>query len=121
MLNLAVYGVMNKVLFQAHTLKVGLAMSLDMNDFVHVDSLYLPRSASGSDPTLCSAIELLPTHVAPCVQEHPTLARTMRPPSAHLEVPLCTERGTGAKEFNVGEYLIDRTSPITSGGEMRID
>ena len=45
----------------------------------------------------------------------------MRPPSARPTIPLATERGIGAKEFNVGEYLINRTSPVASGGETRID
>ena len=36
MFNLAMYGIVDKVLFQAHTSKAGLAMSLDMNDFMHV-------------------------------------------------------------------------------------
>ena len=91
MFNLAVYGLVDKVLFQVHTLKVGLAMSLDMNDFVHVDSLYLLRSASGSGFALHSATELLPTRVAPSVQECPMPERTMHPPSTGSAVPLSTK------------------------------
>ena len=102
MFNLAVYGVVEKVLFQAHTLKASLAMSLDMNDFVHVESLYLPRSASGSGIALRSTTKLLPTRVVPSIQEHPTSERTMRLPSARLEIPPSIEGGTGAEEFNVG-------------------
>ena len=121
MFNLAVYGIMDKVLFEAHTLRAGLAMSLDMNDFVHVDLLYLPQSASGSGPALRSTTELLPTRVALSVQERPMPARTIHPPSACPTVPPSTDRGTSVEEFNVGEYLVDRPSPIASGGETRID
>ena len=92
-----------------------------MNNFVHVESVYLPRSASGSEPTLCSASELLPALDAPHAWDHPMPARTMRPPSAHSAVPPSTERGTGAENFNVGEFLVDRTSPILSPVETRID
>ena len=121
MFNVAVYGIVDKVLFQAHTLRVGLAMSLDMNDFVHVDLLYLPQSTSGSGPTLCSAIELLPTCVVSSVQEHPMPKRTMRPPLACPIVPPSTKQGTGAKEFNVGKYLVDKTSLVASSSEKEID
>ena len=93
-------------------------MSLDMNDFVHMDSLYLPRSTNGSGPTLCSAIELLSTHVAPSIQERSTPARIMHLPSARPTLPPSTDRGTSAKEFNVGEYLVDRPSPVVLGGEQ---
>ena len=71
MFNLAVYGVVDKVFYQAQTLRACLAMSLDMNDFVHVDSLYLLRRASGSDPALHFATKLLSTCVVPSIQEHP--------------------------------------------------
>ena len=65
MFNLAVYGDVEKVLVQAHILRSVLAASLDMNDFLHVESIYLSRSASESGPTLRSASELLPTANAP--------------------------------------------------------
>ena len=73
------------------TLRSILAMSLDMNNFVHVESVYLPRSASGSGPTLHSASELLPTLDAPPVEDRPTPARTMRPPSTRLAIPSSTK------------------------------
>ena len=121
MFNLAVYGVVDKVLFQAHILRSVLAASLDMNDFVHVELVYLPQSASGSGPTLCSASELLPTLDAPHAWDRPTPTRTMRPPSAHLVVPPSTKQGTGAEDFNVGEFLVDKTSPVLSPAKTRID
>ena len=77
MFNLAVYGMVEKVLYKGHTLRASLAMSLDMNDFMHVDSLYLPRRASGSGPTLHSATKVLSTYVVPSVQKRPMLERTM--------------------------------------------
>ena len=117
MFNLAVYGVVDKVLLQAHIQRSVLATSLDMNDFVHVESVYLPRSASRSGPALWSASELLPTLDAPHAWDRPTLARTMRPPSAHPAIPPSTERGSGAEDFNVG----DRTSLVPSPAETRID
>ena len=83
MFNLAVYGVVDKVLLQAHILRSVLAPTLDMNDFLHVESVYLPRSASGSGPVLCSASDLLPAADAPHAWRSPTLARTLSPPSAH--------------------------------------
>ena len=52
MFNLAVYGVVDKVLLQAHIQRSILAATLDLNDFVHVDLVYLPWSASGSGPAL---------------------------------------------------------------------
>ena len=45
----------------------------------------------------------------------------MHPPSTCSAVALWTAPGIGAKDFNVGEYLIDRTSPIASAGETWID
>ena len=62
-----------------------------MNDFVHVESVYLLRSDSGSGPALGSASELLPTLDASHAWDRPMPARTMRPPSTHPEVPLSTE------------------------------
>ena len=121
MFNLAVYGVVDKVLLQAHILRSVLAASLDMNDFVHVESVYVPRSASGSGLALRSASELLPTLDALHAWECPMLARTMRPPLAHPAVPLSTERGNGGEDFNIGEFLVDRTSPISSPAKTRID
>ena len=121
MFNLAVYGVMDKVLLQAHIKRSVLAATLDVNDFVHVESVYLPRSTSGSGPALHSASELLPTHDAPHAWDNPTPARTMRPSPTHPVVPPLTERGIGAKEFNDGQFLIDRTSPVPSPAEARID
>ena len=102
MFNLAVYGVVDKVLLQAHILRSVLAATLDMNDFLHVESVYLPRSASGSGPALCSASNLLPVADAPHAWRSPTPTRTMRPPSAHPVVLLSTERRTAAEDFNVG-------------------
>ena len=119
--NLAMYGVVDKVLLQAHILRLVLATSLDMNNFVHVESIYLPRSASGSGPALCSASELLSTLDASHAWDRPTPAKTMRPPSAHPVVPSSTECGIGAEDFNVGEFLVDRTSLVPSLAETRID
>ena len=92
MFNLAVYGVVDKVLFQAHILRSVLAATLDMNDFLHVESVYLPRSASGSGPALRSAFDLLPAADAPHACNHPIPATTTRPPSAHPAVRPLTER-----------------------------
>ena len=87
MFNLAVYGIVDKVLLQAHIQRLVLAATLDLNDFVHVDSVYLPRSASGSGPALQSASDLLPALDAPHEWDSPTFARTMPPPLAHPAVP----------------------------------
>ena len=102
MFNLAVYGVVDKVLLQAHVLRSVLAATLDMNDFLHVESVYLLRSASGSGPTLCSASDLLSAVDASHAWRNLTRARTVRPPSAHPVVPPSTERRTAAEDFNVG-------------------
>ena len=102
-------------------MKIVLAMSLDMNDFVHVESLYVPLSVSRSGPALCSTSELLPTRDALSVEEHPMPARTMRPLSTRLTIPLSTNRGTGVEDFNVGKYLVDRPSHVATSGETRID
>ena len=45
----------------------------------------------------------------------------MYPPSAHPAVPPSTERGTSAEDFNVSKFLVDRTSPVPSPTEIRID
>ena len=121
MFNLAVYGVVDKVLLQAHILRSVLAATLDMNDFLHVESVYLPRSASGSGPALRSASDLLSALDAPHVVHSTTLARTVNPPSAHPAVPLSTERRTTAKEFNVGQFLVDTNSPVPSPSQAGID
>ena len=120
MFNLAVYGVVDKVLLQAHILRSVLAATLDMNDFLHVESVYLPRSASGSGPALRSASDLLPVVDAPHAWCSPTPARTVRPPSAHPIVPPSTERHTAAEDFNVGQFLVDRASPVPSLSEAGI-
>ena len=112
MFNLAMYGVMDKVLLQAHILRSVLAATLDMNDFLHVESVYLPRSASGSRPALRSGSDLLLAADAPHAWNHLTLATTARPPSAHPAVRPSTERRIGTEEFNVGEFLVDRTSLV---------
>ena len=121
MFNLAVYGVVDKVLLQAHILRSVLAVTLDMNDFLHVELVYLPRSASGSGPTLCSTSDLLPAADAPHAWNCPTPATTACPPSAHPVVRLSTEQCTSAEEFNVGEFLVDRTSPVQSPSQVGID
>ena len=121
MFNLAVYGVVDKVLLQAHILRSVLAVTLDMNDFLHVELVYLPRSASGSGPTLCSTSDLLPAADAPHAWNCPTPATIACPPSAHPVVRLSTEQCTSAEEFNVGEFLMDRTSPVQSPSQVGID
>ena len=121
MFNLAVYGVVDKVLLQAHIQRSVLAATLDSNDFVHVESVYLPRSTSGSAPALWSAFDLLPALDAPHAWDSPTPARTMHLPLAHPAVPPSTERGIGAEEFNVGQFLVDRTSPVQSLAEAGIN
>ena len=50
--NLDMYGVVDKMLLQAHMTRTILASLLDMNDFVHVDLLYLLCGASGSRPAI---------------------------------------------------------------------
>ena len=82
-----------------------------MNNFLHVESVYLPRSANGSGPTYRSASELLPTADASHAWDRPTLAKTVRPPSAHPAMRPSTERRTAAEEFNVGQFLVNRASP----------
>ena len=121
MFNLALYGVVDKVLLQAHILRSVLAATLDMNDFLHVESVYLPRSANESGPALRSASDLLPTLDAPHAVRSPTPARTVRPPSAHPAVPLSTERCTTVEEFNVGQFLVDTASPIPTPSQAGID
>ena len=88
---------------------------------MHVDLVYLPRSASGSAPALQSASDLLPTLDAPHEWDSPTPARTMPPPPAHPVVPPSTKRGTGAEEFNVSQFLVDKTSPVQSPAEVGIN
>ena len=88
---------------------------------MHVDLVYLPRSASGSGPALQSTSDLLPALDAPHEWDSPTLARTMPPPPAQPAVPPSTERGTGAEEFNVGQFLVNRTSPVQSPAEVGIN
>ena len=121
MFNLAVYGVVDKVLLQGHILRSVLAATLDMNDFLHVESVYLPRSASGSGPALRSASDLLLAADAPHAWRSPTPARTVRPPSAHPAVPLSAKRRTVAEDFNVDQFLVDRASPVPSPSEAGIN
>ena len=121
MFKLAMYGVVDKVLVQAYILRSVLATTLDMNDFLHVESVYLPRSASGSGPALWSAPDLLPALDAPDAVRSPTPARTVSPPSAHPAVPSSTERRTAAEEFNVGQFLVDTASPVPSPSQAGID
>ena len=121
MFNLAVYGVVDKVLLQAHIQRSVLLATLDLNDFVHVESVYLLQSTSGSGPALQSASDLLLALDAPHAWDSPTPARTMPPPPAHPAVPPLTERGTGAEEFNVGQFLVNRASPVPSPSQAGIN
>ena len=121
MFNLAVYSVVDKVLLQTHILRSVLSSSLDMNDFLHVESVYLPWSATGSRPALRSASELLLTADAPHAWDRPTPATTARPPSAHPAVLPSTERRTTAEEFNVSQFLVDKASPVPSPSEAGIN
>ena len=121
MFNLAVYGVVDKVLLQAHILRLVLSASLDMNNFLHVESVYLLQSASGSGPALRSASDFLPTTDAPHAWDRPTLATIARPSSAHPTVHPSTERHTATEEFNDGEFLVDRASPVPSPSEAGIN
>ena len=121
MFNLAMYGIVDKVLLQAHILRSVLAVSLDMNDFMHVESVYLPQSASESGPALRFASELLSSLDAPHVGDRPTPARTMHPPSVHLAIPPSTKQGTGVEDFNVGEFLVNGTSSVSSPIETMIN
>ena len=115
------YGVVDKVLLQAHILRSVLAATLDMNDFLHVESVYLPRSASGSGPVLRSASDLLPALDAPHAVHSPMPARTVNPLSAHPAVPSSTERRTAAEEFNVGQFLVDTAFLVPSPSQAGID
>ena len=121
MFTLAVYGVVDKVLLQVHILRSVLVMTLDMNDFLHVESVYLSRSASGSGPALRSASDLLPALDAPDAVRSPMPARTVSPPSAHPAVPSLTKRRTAVEEFNVGQFLVDTASPVPSPSQAGID
>ena len=94
---------------------------LDMNDFLHVESVYLPRSATGSGPALRSTSDLLPALDAPHAMHSPTPTRTVSPPSAHPAVPSSTEQRTAAEEFNVGQFLVDTASPVPSPSQAGID
>ena len=120
MFNLAVYGIVDKVL-QAHILRSVLAATLDMNDFLHVELVYLPRSANGSGPALRSASDLLLAADAPHAWHSPTPARTVRPSSAHPAVPSSTERRTTTEDFNVGQFLVDRASSVPLRSEAGIN
>ena len=91
MFNLVVFGIVDKVLLQAHILRSVLAATLDINNFLHVESVYLPRRASGSGPALRSTSDLLPAVDALPAWHSPTPARTMRPPLAHPVVPRSTK------------------------------
>ena len=92
-----------------------------MNDFLYVEFVYLPRSASGSGPALRSASDLLSALDAPHAVRSPTPARTVRPPSAHLAVPSSTKRRTVAEEFNVDQFLVDTASLVPSPSQAGID
>ena len=121
MFSLAVYGIVDKVLLQAHILRSVLAATLDMNDFLHVESVYLSRSASGSGPALRSASDLLLALNALHAVRSTTPARTVHPPSAHPAVPSSTKRRTAAEDFNVGQFLVDTASPVPSPSQAGID
>ena len=118
MFNLAVYGVVDKVLLQKHILRSILAATLDMNDFLHVESVYLPWSASGSGLALQSASELLPTADAPHAWRSPTPARTVRPPLAHPAVPSSIERRTAVEDFNVGQFLVESLTELPPSSRL---
>ena len=45
----------------------------------------------------------------------------MHPPPAHPTVPPSTERGIGAEEFNVGQFLVNRASPVQLPAEAGIN
>ena len=78
--NSSFYGVVDLELLEAHTRHSRLASRMDMNDFLHVSSMYNPRaSGSGSD----SAIVVRPvssTSTAASARQ-PRPAALMPPPS----------------------------------------
>ena len=92
-----------------------------MNNFLHVESVYLPRSASGSGPAFRSASDLLPALDAPHAVHSPTPARIVSPPSTHPPVPSSTKQRTAAEEFNVGKFLVDTASPVPSPSQAGIN
>ena len=92
-----------------------------MNDFLHVESVYLLPSASGSGPALRFASDLLLVANAPHAWRSSTPARIVRPPSTHPAVPSSTERRTTAEDFNVSQFLVDRASPVQSPAEAGIN
>ena len=45
--NLVYYGVVDKLLLNVYLDNADLACRMDMNDFIHVNSPYLPRRSTG--------------------------------------------------------------------------
>ena len=98
-----------------------LASLLDMNDFVHVDSLYLPCGASRTSPAVQSTSELLLAYEAPPIYMHPPPERTMRPPSPPPADSPLTQQGAIGNSFNVVQFLVDKSLFVLSKGEINID
>ena len=106
------------MLLEAHTRHSRLASCMDMNDFLHVSSMYNPRaSGSGSESAIVVRPVSSATTAAPVRQPRP--AALMPPPSAAsldiiAEDPSTWPSSTGPND-NLSR-LLQRRSPISDSG-----
>ena len=78
--NLAVYAMVDRMLLEAHTRVSALAACMDVNDFMHVDFVYLPQCLTCAKPSSVVFVPTtIPIHDVPTVPEPICGKGTMAP------------------------------------------
>ena len=110
--NLAVYAVVERMLLEAHTRMSALAACMDVNDFVHVDSVYLPQCSTGAEPSsVVSVPTIVPTHDVSVLPEPTCGEGTMAPPALRPSMAPMNLPPLTPSDFDVGDYL-NHPSPV---------
>ena len=106
--NLVVYNVVDRILLQVHTKVSRLAMCMNVNDFVHVNSAYLLHCTRGIESsTIVPTTASMPLYELRALPQLIHGERTMAPPtSCPSLVPLNL---LNAADFDVADYLNHQT------------
>ena len=105
---------------EAHTRLTQLASTMDVNDFIHVNCTYLPRSlGSGSQSEIVHVDIPLPPAAAPAWWPRST---ALKPPPTAVPVEVASQAPPSPPpstkaDLDVSHYLSERSSIIGSGFE----
>ena len=112
------------MLLEAHTRLTRLASTMDVNDFIHVNCTYLPRSSGSESQCEIVLVDIpLPSTTAPAWWPRP--AALMPPPSTIpvevVPLALPSPPPLTRADFDVSHYLNERIPIIGSGLEEPFD